>query len=224
MDDRSPSSTETSPPGVPDQGIAEMLGLVRGVLADGVVNDAEAEALAAWVREHPTVTRHWPGDVLHRRLERIFADGRVDDAERADLADLLTRILEGAPAPEGNRGGEGGGGSVDPFDDPPPFLRFQGRTFVFSGRFAYGSRAACHRAVVRLGGRYAAEVDGGTDYLVVGTFHGRDWAESHAGPEIQRALRARREGGKVAVVSEAHWVASLPGESYSLAGTPGSRR
>jgi len=41
-----------------EQGLAEMLGLIRGVIADGLVSQDEAQRLSEWARENPeTATR-----------------------------------------------------------------------------------------------------------------------------------------------------------------------
>ena len=44
-----------------DQSIAEMLKVMRRVLADGVVTVEEAGALSAWTTGHPEVVEAWPG-------------------------------------------------------------------------------------------------------------------------------------------------------------------
>ena len=85
-----------------EQGLAEMVGLVRGVIADGVVSSDEAEHLAEWTRAHPEVVTRWPANILSRRLERIFLDGRVDRREKKHLGALLSQLAED---PAGYSGG-----------------------------------------------------------------------------------------------------------------------
>jgi len=185
--------------------VAEMLSRVRGVLADGVVTDEEARALTAFVRARPEVGLSWPGDVLLRRLEAIFDDGRVDEVEREELAFLLNRIMEAEA--EAHPGGEG---SPLPLDDPPPIVRFAGQTFVFAGTLASGSLGRCHRQVVRLGGTYATTVTPETDYLVLGGFPGPRWEETGLGEEVLRALAVRAAGSPIAIVSEREFSRGLP--------------
>jgi hypothetical protein len=79
-----------------DQTIAEMLGLIPRVLADGVVSkEEEAEALSEWTAAHSEVVEAWPGKVLAHRLDKIFQDGRVDVGEREDLQRLLRALAGG---------------------------------------------------------------------------------------------------------------------------------
>ena len=85
-----------------EAGLAEMVGLVRGVIADGTVSSGEAARLTEWTRENPDVAVRYPANVLARRLERIFQDGRVDAEERARLAAMLEQL---AANPAGLAGG-----------------------------------------------------------------------------------------------------------------------
>jgi hypothetical protein len=75
-----------------EQGLAEMFGLVRGVAADGVVSSGEATRLSEWTRANPEIASRWPANVLARRLERIFADGRLESTERERLSAMLSLI------------------------------------------------------------------------------------------------------------------------------------
>lgn len=188
-----------------ERDLAEMLGLVRGVLADGVVTDQEARVLLGWVRSHPDISTTWPINVVHRRLQDIFADGVVTEDERRDLAELLEML-----------GGHGAGVIGDipvaatlPLDDPPPKVRFPDNLFVLTGRFAFGPRKACEEATVTLGGVVGPRVTHQTNYLVIGTFASRDWLETSFGRKILKAVKYRDERGRPAIVSEDHWAEQL---------------
>ena len=43
-----------------------MVGLVRGVIADGSVSEDEANHLSEWTRENPEVATRWPANILSR--------------------------------------------------------------------------------------------------------------------------------------------------------------
>src|SRR6184192_1705923 len=60
-----------------ERDLSEMLGLLKGVLADGEVTRTEAALLRDWVLQHRDATEQWPVNILKDRLERIFADGKV---------------------------------------------------------------------------------------------------------------------------------------------------
>jgi hypothetical protein len=189
-----------------DQSIAEMLGLIRRVLADGVVTEEEAKALSNWTAKHPEVVDAWPGKVLAHRLEKIFQDGVVDEYERTDLQRLL-RALAGGDW--GVRQAWGGPGGI-PLSDPPPVLIFPEQRFAFTGEFAFGPISSCRSAVESLGGECVEEVTGEVDVLVIGTFGASDWTNSPEAGEIKKALGMQEEGGTIAIVSEDYWASSLP--------------
>ena len=186
--------------------IAEMLQVIRRVLADGVVTEEEASALSSWTLAHPEVVDVWPGKILRHRLEKIFEDGKVDEEEREDLERLL-RALAGGDW--GVRVPVEGAGGI-PLTDPPPVLIFPETEFVFVGEFAFGPLSVCQEATRSLGGRVSSEVGKGTQVLVVGTFGVENWEESPEAAAVRAALAMEKQGRGVAIVSEDYWAASLP--------------
>ncbi len=187
-----------------DRDTSEMLGLVKGVLADGEVNEAEVLLLRDWVIDHPDACEMWPARVILERLYAIFQDGVVDESERRDLAALLRDLVGG------NAGilvGETAATTL-PIDDPPPGIVFDSRVFVLTGKFALGPRPACALEVENLGGVVDRSITKRTDYLVVGTFGSRDWAHTSYGRKIEKAVRYRDRHG-LAIVGEDHWANAI---------------
>lgn len=183
--------------------IAEMLGLAKGILSDGVVTENEARTLRGWMDTHPDVVEGWPGNVLAQRLLAIFEDGVVTVEEREDLARLLQGLLGGGIEVLG------GGATALPLDDPHPTVEVQDHVFVLVGRFAYGSRQACEDEIRRLGGVCEDALGEGTDFLVIGTFGSRDWIQSNWSREIASAVEHRRRHGRPYIIGEDHWAAGL---------------
>src|SRR5690242_13955159 len=72
--------------------VSELLGLCKGMICDGVVTDAEAQSLRRWLAGNPDAAVGYPGRVLAERLGRVFADGMIDDGERAELQELLAEL------------------------------------------------------------------------------------------------------------------------------------
>jgi len=73
--------------------IPELIGLCRGVLADGTINLAEAEFILQWLNERTSVLETWPADELHRLLCTVLADGKLSDDEETELSELLEEII-----------------------------------------------------------------------------------------------------------------------------------
>jgi hypothetical protein len=199
-----------------ERDLSEMLGLVKGLLADGVVNDAEAAHLATWAAHHPDAAEQWPIPALKARLDQVFADGRIDDVERRDLAELLEAIVGGTA---GIIVGDDAATEL-PLDEPAPEIRWSGSVFVFTGKFAFGPRAECQREAIALGGECEQNITRRTRYLVLGTFGSRDWVHTAFGRKIQQAVEYRAGGVPLAIVGEDHWARALTAAVPLAGGRP----
>ncbi len=189
-----------------EQGLAEMVGLVRGVIADGVVSSDEANRLAEWAQANPEVASRWPANILSRRLDQIFRDGRIDKRERQHLAALLAQLAE-------NPAGFGGGfpTATDlPLTRPEPPVTFEGKTFLFAGDMAYGPLHACEREVQELGGTCEHAVNRRLDYVVIGSIGAADWCQVSFGSVLDEVVQYGQRGVPIAVISEELWTAALP--------------
>lgn len=187
-----------------DHGLAEMVGVAHGIIADGVLSWDEADRLARWTRENPDVASRWPANLLSRRLEQIFRDGHVDPRERRHLAAMLEQLT----AKVGGRGFEL---ATDlPVDHPEPEVVFEGRTFVFASDFVYGPRRACEREVEEQGGECERAVTRRTSYLVIGALSATDWSQQGFGPLVDEVVQYRARGVPIAIVSEELWAEALP--------------
>jgi hypothetical protein len=188
-----------------DRDISELLGLAKGLLADGDISPSEVGMVANWVSEHPDTVAEWPVSILFDRLERIFADGRIDNPEREDLAELLSSLVGGTT---GTVLGQDGSSTL-PLDAPPPAIRWDGAVFVVTGRLAFGPRALCKKQIEKLGGLCHDRITLKTNYLIVGTFASRDWIQGSYGRKIEEAVELRKQGHAIAIIGEDHWAASL---------------
>ncbi|HEX6038132.1 hypothetical protein [Longimicrobium sp.] len=191
---------------VASRSLDELMGFVRGVLADGEVSDAEARSLLAWCTHNPHAVQQWPGREIAARLGRIFADGIVSAEEREDLTSLLQAVSGAAPEiPAGT-----GRSSRLPLNDPVPDLAFVGRTFVFTGQFVYGTRNACEAEVVQRGGHCSSSVSAKVDFVVIGELCSPNWLHTTYGTKIQKAVDYRDDRRlPIAIVPEDAWVAAL---------------
>lgn len=189
---------------VDDRQVAELLGLCKGIIADGMVNDSEAIALKTWMSSHPAIAAAFPARELAARLEQVFADGIIDDAEREDLAAML-RALVGEPA---DQSGDMNRSAKLPLDEPEPTLFFEGKEYVFTGHFCL-PRRQCEKIVTDRAGRPWSTVTRRTDYLVVGTVASEAWITAAWGRKVLHAMDLRKEGSRIAIVSETHWLATI---------------
>lgn len=185
---------------------AELLGMAKGVIYDGVVSIGEMAGLSAWLDAHPAASAHFPGRELADRLRQIYADGVVSADERESLLSYLT-LLTGAADASATAAGDRP--TALPLDRPPPTLQFSGGVFVFTGSFALGSREECTNLTLALGGAVKTSVSRAVDYLVVGGLGSEAWITASYGRKIERAAELRAAGQPIAIVEEVHWLESV---------------
>lgn len=70
--------------------VDELIGLARGVTADGDLNQAEAEFLQKWLAANMAATNQPLVRTLYQRISEALSDGVLDAEEKATLLDTLT--------------------------------------------------------------------------------------------------------------------------------------
>jgi NAD-dependent DNA ligase len=117
-------------------------------------------------------------------------------AEREYREQMAAKILQDRP---------------DLYNTPQPPVLFEGRVFLFTGEFEFGSRVRCEQAVHERGGVIPKnkEVSHVIDYLVVGAKGSAHWKRETYGAKIEVAVVERRVHGKPAIITEEPWRAQL---------------
>ena len=184
--------------------IDTLIGISKGMIADGVVTQGEAEALLSWlVVNQKTVAANPVTDGLVERVKEMLVDDILDADESSELHDLLTQIsggIEGA--------GELFKPTTLPLDQPPPPVVFGDRSFLFTGTFIFGNRRACETTVREKGGAIEKSVNLSLDYLVIGSYVTDSWKHQSFGNKIIKAMEYRDSNNpSLAIVSEDHWTA-----------------
>ena len=72
--------------------VDELIGLARGLVADGQLNDAEVRFLHTWLAANAGVSGQPLIASLYRRVSEILSDGVVDTDERAELLQTLDSL------------------------------------------------------------------------------------------------------------------------------------
>ena len=202
QNDRAPAEGITASRRV-DRASNELVGICRGLLADGHVSQMEAQFLKDWIERNAEFIGLYPFGQIYAQLSAILRDGFIDEDESADLQDTLVRFVGGeafdAKAQTASRS------TTLPVDDPEPHVEFTGAVFVVTGTFVHGERALVHAAIEQRGGLSSASPSKKTRYLVIGELGSRDWINSNAGRKIEKAIALRSEGHLVAIITEEHW-------------------
>lgn len=186
-----------------DRQIDELIGLARGLCADGVLNQLEVEFLQKWLAANAGIKGNPVINDLYERVAGVLRDGVADDDERQDLL----RALNSFSGPDIELG-ETLKSCTLPVCRPAPELTFVGRTYCFTGTFNYGRRSICEQAVTERGGT-CGSLTRRTDVLVIGVYATESWKHSAFGHKVLKAAEMRDAGVPIAIVSEHHWVKHL---------------
>jgi NAD-dependent DNA ligase len=193
----------------------ELLGMLRRIVADGIVTPAEVHGLIDWMAKNPElICDLWPGDEI-RACVLEARDRGLNRATCEALKELfLTVVAHGSvPEPDAPSAHEPAARANVPtefaYTHPPPEIFFAGRRFVLTGKFNYGSRRQCEQAVEARGGICTEAVGVKTDVVVIGSHSSRDWAQTAFGRKIEQAAANVKAGRPTVIVSEEHWVRFL---------------
>ncbi len=186
--------------------IQTLLGICTGIISDEVIADKEIAFLRTWLLEHQSICNTWPANSIHYKIEEILADGIITDDERVALMQLLQQLT-------GNYFAETGAAAVEspilPIDDDPSIF-FKNMTYCFTGQFLYGTRAACERAVLKLGSMPLDTISKKLNYLVIGSMVSTQWVQESYGRKIEKAVKLRdQDGHEIAIISERQWSDAL---------------
>ena len=183
--------------------IDEIIGIARGLAADGQINVAEVEFLQKWLAANVEISTQSLIHTLYRRVNEILADGMVDEEETAELLDTLERFSS-----RNFELGETLKATTLPLCSPAPTLSFADKAYCFTGTFTYGQRRQCEQAVVDRGGRTGGLTQK-IDFLVIGAYATESWKHSSFGNKILQACEWRERGLPIRIVSEEHWTRHL---------------
>ena len=183
-----------------------LIGLCRGMLADGYLADEEILFLKNWLDENDMLAVTWPGEVVYKRINQVLADGVIDEDERKYLTETLDSLIGGTMQETGATEGL----STNLHVEDVELVDFDGNLFCFTGTFLYGTRAACHKATESAGGVAAKGITKKLNYLVIGTNTTQSWANSSFGRKIEKVVDYRDSGIPLAIISEACWISFLP--------------
>jgi NAD-dependent DNA ligase len=185
---------------IDDRQIDTLIGISKGIVADGKIDQSEAEFVMSWLVQSRQASDN---PIICNLLDKVGAmlqDSTLDAEESAELLGIL-RGIAGDPSEIGELAKP----SSLPINNPAPSITISGNRFVFTGTCVYGTRAQCQQATEALGGVIADSITKAVNYLVLGTYVTDSWAHETYGRKIEKAMKYREEGIPLAIVTEAHW-------------------
>lgn len=206
MDEKEFAKSAAIEAAVVRKSLNNLMGIVNGLVCDNNLTDPEIQFLATWLEGNRHIADIYPANIIFRRVSEAMADGVITDQERTELlADL--KVISGNEFMESGAALPAHIASV--FDDDP-FVEIPDRLFVLTGKFLFGTRASCERAILKRRGTVADNVSRRTNYLLVGTMASPAWIEQNFGRKIQKAAQLAESGdAEIAVVRETDWVIAL---------------
>jgi NAD-dependent DNA ligase len=189
-----------------DRRIDELIGICKGILFDGVTCYPEAVNLLNWLNNNRVVTQQWPASEIYQQLPLLLAGNSFSVDDEAKFMSLMLKITG---SPEFFDDGYNAS-SLLPLCAPEPEVIFDGRIFVITGNLQMGTRRTVIQAIEDRGGEVILKnVRKDTDYLVIGDIGSKAWMHSSHGRKIEAAIELREQGTGIAIISEAHFMASL---------------
>lgn len=178
-------------------------GLLHGILADGVVTEAELIGLREWMEEHENLQTCWPYDEINALICAVMADGVISADEHDQLLTFFSEFTS-----------IGDKKAVSLYDQQKdevlisgicamdPLIEFGDRQFCFTGKSVRGSRAEIVRIVETLGGVFSKTIKRNVHYLIIGADGNPCWCHSCYGRKVEQAVQMRRSGQNIVLVHE----------------------
>lgn len=185
---------------IQDRQIDTLIGLSKGLTADGKLVQAEAEFLMSWLVQNKQASDNPIILNLLEKVSSMLEDGVLDSEESNELLRILNMI-----SGEDSEIGELAKTTSLPINNPMPNILFESKSFLFTGTCAYGTRKECQLATDNLGGINAKSVTKNLDYLVLGTYVTDSWAHETFGRKIEKAMEYRNSGLPLIIITEEHW-------------------
>jgi NAD-dependent DNA ligase len=185
---------------IQDRQVDTLIGISKGLIADGKVDQSEAEFLLTWLAQSSLASDNPIIINLLEKLQVMLEDGVLDSDESAELFTLLHSITG-----DSSEFGELSKTTSLPINKPVPDVTFQGMTFLFTGTCAFGTRKQCQVATESLGGATAKGVTKSLNYLVLGTYVTDSWVHENFGRKIEKAMTYREKGVPLMIITEEHW-------------------
>ena len=189
-----------------DRQIDEMLGIIKGVLCDGMIMREEVAFLLRWIDSNRSIRDEWPACAIYPRLHAALADGTIDADEEREIMELLHQASGYQNEPTETAQNKS---STLPITHPLPTIEFTNKTYCFTGKFYSGTRAWCERQIHERGGKSAGQITLTLDYLVIGEIGNTDWIHSSHGRKIEQARKYAEANGKPYIIPEKDWIVAL---------------
>jgi NAD-dependent DNA ligase len=175
-------------------------GLMGGIVADGIVTEAELRGLADWLYEREHLKTCWPYEEVESIVTTVLRDKTILASAHQLLLDFLSEFT--AVSEDSAQGTPHRALSTTAVCAVCPDVVFQGKVFGFTGASTKYSRKEFEEIVQALGGIVARSVSKKLDYLIIGADGNPCWAYACYGRKVEMAVALRKAGARILLVHE----------------------
>lgn len=196
--------------------IQKLQGILHGVLADGIINDAEVLSLRRWLDNNGQLVGSYPYDEINSLLTSILADGRIDDYERNVLKLFLSDFVDKKIATnldESELEALRKEICIDGICVVHPEITLADHIFCFTGESEKTTRKEISNIISSLGGIFKSNVTTKTNYLIIGNAGNKCWSFSCYGRKVEQAVTMRKNGKNIIIVHENDFWSTVEGLS-----------
>lgn len=165
--------------------LQQLLGIIKGISADQVINEREAENLRAWMNESSDMSANSTFALVKAEIDAVLADRKIAPDEEERLLKLFERI-------------------INPIEESTSEIKFTDRKFVLSGDFSFGSKSEVEAAIRDRGGEIAKAVSSKVHYVVIGNEGSEAYAHGNYGTKVKKAMELQDKGKPIQVITESH--------------------
>ncbi len=171
-----------------------LLGYIRGILADDVVQEKEIESMIAFMEKNPDLKKGYPGDIIFETCCKFLRNDMQGMSIVTFFKEITSDNIEDS--------------ARFPIDKEVNEIFFENKKFCFTGIFQIGTRALCHKIIETLGGVTSSTVTTDIDYLIIGHYSSPDWVNTSSGRKIEKAMSLKKTTG-LKIIGEAFWAEEL---------------
>lgn len=160
----------------------ELLGMLKGVSADGEISVREARNLLDWIDDHEEIADEPSVEPVFALISESLADGVITEEEHS----AMMAAIEGV---------------VNPSSAESP-VEFEGNRFVLSGDFLHGPKPSVAEFIESKGGQVSGSVSKKCRYVVIGGSGSEAYAFGNYGTKAKKALELKAKGANIDIVKE----------------------
>ena len=179
----------------------KFMGYCAGIACDDLITIDEAIGVKRYASENPEMLEDNAAAAIVFCCQDAVLDGEIDNQESTDICNAITALVGDCYADTGISSL----GSVPVFPEgklPENLAELDGKTLVLTGNFEVTPRKFLEDQIAEFGTIISCSVTKKTDYVVVGHEAARDWAFTHKGLKLAKALAMFQKGNRPLLISE----------------------